>query len=147
MNNLQSVLEKMQHSVCELELLQVEELKQLEQVSINPVSLQMITDMKSQLLSRLRYHDELRMAEEEKLQIKAPYEKHVNLSKQWCKTREHIDKCNILSKKVFVLLDMHMNKTRKINTIINNNKSELSIYSAQGTKSASPQGKIYNLSI
>jgi flagellar biosynthesis/type III secretory pathway chaperone len=147
MNNLHSVLENMLQSLSDLEPILVEELKQLECLSINPVSLQMIVDIKSQLLSRLRYYDELRLTEEENHKIKAPYINDRKLSKIWSNIREIVLKSNALNQKTHILLDMHMNKIRKINSALESNNSELSIYGPQGKQSSASQGKIYNLSI
>ncbi|HCW46140.1 MAG TPA: flagellar biosynthesis protein FlgN, partial [Erwiniaceae bacterium] len=60
MDTLQATLNKLQETLNELDVVLVEEVKQLSGAQINPVSLQRISDRKSRLLSTVAYYDEQR---------------------------------------------------------------------------------------
>ena len=58
--NFSSILNKLHSALIELEALLIEEVSQLRKVQINPVSLQIISDNKKQLLSTISHYDEMR---------------------------------------------------------------------------------------
>lgn len=72
MDKLYPILSQMKTSLGELEGVMIEEFNHLSRPQINPVSLQILTDNKSQLLSTIRYYDELRRKEEAEMHISAP---------------------------------------------------------------------------
>ena len=57
MDKLYPILTQMKTSLDELEAIMIEEVNQLNRTQINPVSLQVLADNKSQLLSTIQYYD------------------------------------------------------------------------------------------
>ncbi|WP_435927751.1 flagella synthesis protein FlgN [Dryocola sp. BD613] len=147
MENLQVILLKMHDSMMELEAILTEEMNQLSRAQINPVSLQIISDTKSRLLSTIGYYDEMRTQEEHRLNLAAPYKDHVPFATQWRNISEHVKISNGLNKQIARLLEMHMEKANNVKNIVNEVDSRVSTYSVDGISRQATSGKIYNISI
>ncbi|NIY48699.1 flagella synthesis protein FlgN [Cedecea colo] len=147
MENLRVILLKMHDSMVELEAILTEEMNQLARPQINPVSLQIISDTKSRLLSTIGYYDEMRVQEEHSLNLAAPYEAHKAFAALWKNITQHARDANELNKKIATLLEMHMQKTNDLKKMVNQADNRISTYSADGSSRQTTSGKIYNISI
>lgn len=110
MDKLYSILSQMKTSLSELEAIMIEEVNQLNRPQINPVSLQVLTDNKSQLLSTIQYYDELRRQEEAERRMAAPYHQQGKLFSCWQQVTGQIQATKDLNGKVEELLNIHMKK-------------------------------------
>lgn len=147
MENLRSILIKMHDSIAELETILAEELNQLGRPQINAVSLQIVSDTKSRLLSTIGYYDEMRTQEENRLKIAAPYQEQSSLSVLWNNIARGVSISNGINKKVATLLEMHMQKANDLKSMVNQVGNRASTYSPDGISSNPSSGKIYNISI
>lgn len=147
MENLRSILIKMHDSIAELETILAEELNQLGRPQINAVSLQIVSDTKSRLLSTIGYYDEMRTQEEGRLKIAAPYLEQSSLSVLWNNIARGVSISNGINKKVATLLEMHMQKANDLKSMVNQVGNRASTYSPDGISNNPSSGKIYNISI
>ncbi|HEY3590936.1 MAG TPA: flagellar export chaperone FlgN [Buttiauxella sp.] len=147
MDNLRLILLKMHDSIVELEAILTEEMNQLGRPQINPVSLQIISDTKSRLLSTIGYYDEMRIQEEHRLNLAAPYEEQATFATQWENITQRVRTSNDLNKQIATLLEMHMQKANDLKNMVNQVDNKASTYSVDGISRQVTSGKIYNISI
>ncbi|MDN0101593.1 MULTISPECIES: flagella synthesis protein FlgN [Yersinia] len=147
MENLRSILLKLEDSLEELEAILIEEANQLKRPQINPVSLQIVSDSKSQLLSTISHYDELRKQQEITLQHTAPYPKNARFSSYWKNITQKVKAADELNKKVYVLLDIHMQKANNLKNIVNKASTGSSLYGSEGHSNQPSSGKVYNISV
>lgn len=147
MENLRSVLQKMQDSLGELERILVEELNQLKRLKINPVSLQIVSDSKSQQLSTIAYYDDLRKQLEASMHISAPYHQNARFSTQWNAITVKVKKAQAMNVKIYELLDMHMQKTDRLKKLLSKSGTAATLYSSEGQTRSPVSGNIYNISV
>ena len=114
MDTLQATLNKLQETLNELDVVLVEEVKQLSGAQINPVSLQRISDMKSRLLSTVAYYDEQRKQQEDSLQLFAPYPQQPTLAALWNDMVPTIKRASEMNQQTSQLLEMHMQRARNL---------------------------------
>ncbi|CAD5358491.1 Flagellar biosynthesis protein flgN [Enterobacter cancerogenus] len=147
MENLNVILEKKSELIAELEAILAEEIRQLSRPQINPVSLQIVSDAKSKLLSSISYYDEIRCHEEKRLDIAAPYHDDGTLSARWHNIRERASQANMLNQQIHALLNMHMQKTSDLQLVVGLAGKELTTYDADGAFKNNIAGKVYNVTI
>lgn len=133
--------------MVELEAILTEEMNQLGRPQINPVSLQIISDTKSRLLSTIGYYDEMRSQEEHRLNLAAPYENHEAFATLWKNITHHVKTSNQLNKQIATLLEMHMQKANDLKNMVNEVDNRASTYGVDGISRQAASGKIYNISI
>lgn len=147
MENLRSVLLKIQDSLGELEAILVEEANQLRRTQINPVSLQIVSDSKSQLLATISHYDELRKQIELPLHLSAPYHQNARFSAHWKNITKKVNTANELNRKIYDLLEMHIQKTDNIKKLVNSAGAPTSLYGQEGQSATPTSGKVYNISV
>lgn len=147
MENLHSVLLQMQESLNELEMTLVEELDQLRRVKFNPVSLQIISDSKSQLLSTIGYYDDMRKQVETSMHIFAPYPQNEHFAAHWTAITTKVASANKLNMKVYDLLDSHIRKTDYLKKLFSNAGTISTLYGSEGQSRPPTSGKSYNISV
>ncbi|WP_058913542.1 flagella synthesis protein FlgN [Entomohabitans teleogrylli] len=147
MEKLHAILVKMQDSMTELETVITEEMEQLRRPQINPVLLQIVSDNKSRLLSTISHYDKLRVREEQRLHISAPYHQHKLFAARWKKISRCADNANRANQDIYVLLEMHMQKSTQLQAMLNKAGDRATLYNPQGEEKKTLSGKIYNLSI
>lgn len=133
--------------MAELEAILAEEINQLKRPQINPVSLQIVSDTKSKLLSTIGYYDELRRQEETRLDIKAPYQNSKAFAQLWKKITNRVTNANQFNQNVSSMLDMHMQKVNTIKSLVNKADNGAALYNQDGQSKAGRSGKVYNFSI
>ncbi|CAM3980921.1 flagellar export chaperone FlgN [Rahnella bruchi] len=147
MENLRSILLKLQDSLGELEAILVEEVNQLRRIQINPVSLQIVSDSKSQLLATITHYDDLRKQQEKSLHLSAPYQQNARFASYWNNITRKVKNSNELNIKIYELLELHMQKTDNLKKLVNNAGATSSLYSQEGQSNTPPSGKVYNISV
>lgn len=147
MDKLYPILSQMKTSLGELEGVMIEEINQLSRPQINPVSLQILTDNKSQLLSSIHYYDELRRKEEAEMRISAPYRQQVKLFSCWQQLSQKVESTKELNLKVEELLNMHMKTNVQIKQIVTSVAGNNSLYGSTGESHAAPVGRGYHISV
>lgn len=147
MENLRSILLKLEGSLEELEAILIEEVNQLRRTQINPVSLQIVSDSKSQLLSTISHYDELRKQQEIILQQAAPYHQNARLSTYWSNITQKVKAANELNEKIYILLDAHMQKTNNLKSVVAKVGTDSSLYNPDGQSNIKSSGKVYNFSV
>lgn len=114
MENLRSVLLKIQDSLGELEAILVEEANQLRRTQINPVSLQIVSDSKSQLLATISHYDDLRKQIEKPLHLSAPYHQNARFALLWKNITRKVTTSNELNKKFMTCLKCIFRKLKAL---------------------------------
>lgn len=147
MDNLRSILMKIEDTMAELEAILAEEMNQLRRPQINPISLQIVSDTKSRLLSTIGYYDELRRQEEGRLKFAAPYTQHSEFAHHWKNITLRASNANQYNQNIFNLLDVHMQKINSLKAIVNKAETDGSLYTQDGQPNGGRAGKVYNLSI
>lgn len=147
MEKLCTILSQMKMSLEELEAIMIEEVKQLNRPQINPVSLQILTDNKSQLLSTIQYYDKLRRQEEQELKIAAPYRQQVKLFSFWQLITDCVQITKSLNSKVEELLTMHMRKNEQLKKVVETAGGGNNLYGSAGEASNPTTVRIYNISV
>lgn len=147
MDKLYSILSQMKTSLGELEGVMIEELNQLCRPQINPVSLQILTDNKSQQLSTINYYDGLRRQEEAEMHISAPYRQQVKLFSCWQQLSKKVESTKKLNLKVEELLNMHMKTNSHMKQIVTSVGASTSLYGSTGESHATPIGRSYKISV
>lgn len=147
MENLRSILVKIEDTMAELEAILAEEMNQLRRPQINPVSLQIVSDTKSRLLSTIGYYDELRRQEETRLNLAAPYRQNAEFANHWKNITERATSANQYNQNIYNLLDIHMQKINTLKNIVNKADSGASLYTQAGQTNSESAGKVYNFSI
>lgn len=147
MENLRSILVKIEDTMAELEAILAEEMNQLRRPQINPVSLQIVSDTKSRLLSTIGYYDELRRQEETRLNLTAPYLQNTEFANHWKNITERATSANQYNQNIYNLLDIHMQKINTLKSIINKSDNGASLYTQAGQTNSESAGKVYNFSI
>ena len=118
MDKLYPILTQMKTSLDELEAIMIEEVNQLSRVQINPVSLQVLSDNKSQLLSSIQYYDEMRLQQEQLSALQAPYHLNSRLFTSWKLIRERVQSTKTLNAQVETLLQNHMKKNQYMQKVV-----------------------------
>jgi flagella synthesis protein FlgN len=147
MDKLYPILAQMKTSLDELEAIMIEEVNQLNRAQINPVSLQVLTDNKSQLLSTIQYYDEMRRQQEQSSAIEAPYQAQAKLFTYWQLVTEKVRNTKALNQKVETLLQSHMQKNQHMQKVVDHVGNTNTLYGATGESSLTPIGRKYNISI
>ncbi|MFK3660825.1 flagella synthesis protein FlgN [Scandinavium sp. NPDC088450] len=147
MDKLYPILAQMKTSLDELEAIMIEEVNQLNRPQINPVSLQVLTDNKSQLLSTIQYYDELRRQQEQLSAIVAPYPQQNKLSVCWQQVTEKVRSTKALNLKVEALLQSHMQKNQHMQRVVEQVGHTNTLYGPAGESSQPTTGRKYNISI
>lgn len=140
--NLAAVLNLMQEALKELGLTLQEEASQLNRMQINPVSLQLLTDSKSQLLATLQHYDDARRHHQQTENISAPYSSHSIFAELWQTILERVESNNQLNQRVFQLLEMHRNKTQHLNQMVKKAGADHTLYSASGKNPRDGSGRV-----
>jgi len=147
MENLQVVLNKLYTLLDELETTLTEEIRQLSHAQINPISLQIISDNKSRLLSSINFYDEQRKREEKQLQIASPYPQQPELAAQWENVTRVVKKSNELNQKSYQLLEMHMKKVNDFKKIVKQTAVAGSLYGQSGNHDSDGSVNAYRISV
>ncbi len=125
----------------------IEEVNQLNRAQINPVSLQVLADNKSQLLSTIQYYDDMRRQQEQQCSTEAPYSGLGKLFSSWQQVSEKVRNSRALNQQVESLLQSHMKKNQHIQKAIDHVGNVNSLYGPAGESSVMPSGRKYNISI
>jgi len=144
--NIHSIITNLHETMVELEALLNEELNQLKRPQINPVSLQLISDTKSRLLSKIKHYDEQRKTEEAFIAVKAPYRSHPLLAEQWQTVVKIVQESNRLHHEIAVHLEGHMIKNENLKKLFSQ-VSNNSLYHSDGQPESENKGKMYNITI
>ncbi|HEY1844036.1 MAG TPA: flagellar export chaperone FlgN [Buttiauxella sp.] len=147
MDKLFPILSQMKTSLDELEAIMIEEVNQLNRPQINPVSLQVLTDNKSQLLSTIQYYDELRQQEELELKVSAPYKHQTKLFTCWQQVTQTVQNTKNLNLKVEELLSMHVKRNERLKKVVESAGGGNNLYGAGGEASSTTTGRVYNISV
>jgi flagella synthesis protein FlgN len=147
MDKLYPILTQMKTSLDELEAIMIEEVNQLNRAQINPVSLQVLTDNKSQLLSTIQYYDEMRRQQEQISVIEAPYHAQNRLATCWQQISEKVRETRALNQKVESLLQSHMHKNQHMQKVVDQVGHSNTLYGPAGESNLAPAGRKYNISI
>lgn len=147
MNKLYPILTQIKASLEELEAIMLEEVSQLGRASINPVSLQVLTDSKSKLLSAIQYYDELRRQQEQLSAVAAPYSGQVKLFSCWHQINEKVISTKELNQKVESLLHDHMQKNAHRRKVVEHVDKTATLYGSAGESAHGFAGHKYDISI
>lgn len=147
MENLQVVLNKLYTLLDELETTLKEEIRQLSHAQINPISLQIISDNKSRLLSSINFYDEQRKREEKQLNIASPYPQQPELAAHWENITRVVKKSNELNQKSYQLLEMHMKKVNDFKKIVQQTAVSGSLYGQSGNPDSDGSSNAYRISV
>ncbi|HGU9816792.1 TPA: flagella synthesis protein FlgN [Enterobacter chuandaensis] len=147
MDKLYPILTQMKTSLDELEAIMIEEVNQLNRAQINPVSLQVLADNKSQLLSTIQYYDDMRRQQEQQCATEAPYPGLGKLYASWQQVSEKVRHSKALNQQVESLLQSHMKKNQHIQKAIDHVGNTNALYGPAGESSQMPTGRKYNISI
>ncbi|MDN2485603.1 MULTISPECIES: flagella synthesis protein FlgN [Kosakonia] len=147
MENLPVILNKLYTLLGELEATLVEEIGQLSRAQINPVSLQVISDNKSRLLSAINFYDEQRKQEEKQHQLTFPYPRHSELATLWDRITVVVRKSAELNQKSYQLLNMHMKKMNDFKKIVSQTTATAQLYGESGNRSNDASGNVYRISV
>ncbi len=148
MEKLFPILTQMKTSLDELEAIMIEEVNQLNRTQINPVSLQILTDNKSQLLSTIQYYDEMRRQQEQQSALEAPYHQHSKLFACWQLVSERVRITKSLNLQVEHLLQGHMKKNQQMQKVVEKvGHNTSTLYGPAGESNNLPSGRKYNISI
>lgn len=147
MDKLFPILAQMKTSLEELEAIMIEEVNQLNRAHINPVSLQVLTDNKSQLLSTIQYYDEMRRQQEKLSAVEAPYQSQTKSFNSWQQIMEKVRSTKALKEKVEKLLHGHMEKNQHLQKVVDQVGHTNTLYGPAGESNLAPAGRKYNISI
>ncbi|HCR1907822.1 TPA: flagellar export chaperone FlgN [Enterobacter kobei] len=147
MKPLHTTLCKIHQLLEELQSVLSEELNQLKRAQVNPVSLQMLSDNKSRLLSTINFYDEQRKSEEQQLNLAAPYPQHMTLKTIWEKLISSASKAKLINSSVYPLIEVHMQKAATLKNMVSKVDSGISLYSASGKAQKNLMGKSYDINI
>ncbi|MGP3590913.1 flagella synthesis protein FlgN [Vagococcus sp. WN89Y] len=147
MENLQVVLNKLYTLLDELETTLTEEIRQLSHAQINPISLQIISDNKSRLLSSINFYDEQRKREEKQSNLASPYTQQPELAAQWESITRVVKKSNELNQKSYQLLEMHMKKVNDFKKIVKQTAVAGSLYGQSGNHNSDGSVNAYRISV
>lgn len=146
MENLTVILQNMSERLEELESTLAEENRQLSQAQINPVSLQVVSDNKSRLLSAVNFFDEQRRQEEVQRRFTQPYAGHRQLSSAWEGITRVVKKCNELNQQSYQLLEMHLKKANDVKKLVSQ-ATPSSLYGESGDRRPQEAGNAYRISV
>ena len=148
MDKLYPILAQMKTSLEELEAIMIEEVNQLNRAQINPVSLQVLTDNKSQLLSTIQYYDEMRRQQEQQSAIAAPYSQQGKLASCWELVNDKVRETKALNQQVELLLQSHLKKNQHMQKVVEQvGHHNGQLYGPAGESSQASTGRKYNISI
>lgn len=147
MENLRTILGKLHNLLGELEEILVEEIRQLSRAQVNPVSLQIVSDNKSRLLSAINFYDEQRRQEEKNLLTEAPYPDQPLLSGLWESVYQAVRQSSELNQKSFHLLELHMQKLNAFKKIVAQSGAAPALYGEQGNADHNNAGSTCRISV
>lgn len=147
MDKLYPILAQMKTSLDELEAIMIEEINQLSRAKINPVSLQVLSDNKSQLLSSIQYYDEIRHRQELLSSMRAPYSQHGKLFTCWNLISERVHNTKELNVKIETLLQKHMKKNQHMLKAVEHTGYLDILYDPAGNSKQASIGHKYDISI
>ncbi|MDR0805361.1 MAG: flagellar export chaperone FlgN [Enterobacteriaceae bacterium] len=147
MKDLQTTLMRLQSLLEELESTLLEEIKQLSQAQVNPVSLQVVSDSKSRSLSAINFYDEQRKQAEKQRQLAAPYSQHPKLAARWNKILHVVKHTSELNQQSFQLLEIHMKKMNELKKLVQQAGAAPSLYGENGDRDQKNSGNSYHISV
>lgn len=147
MNNLRITLMKLHSLLEELRPVLAEELSQLNRPQLNPVTLQMLSDNKSRLLSTINFFEEQRKAEESQLGIAAPYDQQPLLKPLWEDVVAIARETRAMNMSIHPILELQMQKALTLKSMVKQMSHRTTLYGADGTSQQTIKGKAYNINI
>ncbi|MDI9279073.1 flagellar export chaperone FlgN [Pantoea sp. EABMAA-21] len=147
METLHTTLLQMKSTLEELDAIMVAEANQLDRPQINPVALQVLTDSKSQLLATLQHHDEMRIQQETRLAIAAPYPHRVQLFVCWQQITERVRRSKALNSEVESRLQHHLEKTQRVQKVVDQLGHHHTLYGSDGESGPAVVGRKYDISV
>ncbi|EWG67279.1 Flagella synthesis protein FlgN [Enterobacter sp. DC4] len=147
MEALSAVLTQLQTLMDELADTLTEEVSQLSQARVNPVSLQVISDNKSRLLSSIDFYDEKRKEEEKRCQTQAPYPHECPLTGQWEHIVQVVKRSSQLNQKSFQLLNLHLQRVNEFKVLMDKASGTQTLYGEGGNNNGTFTGKAMSISV
>ena len=147
METLPVILNKLYSLLQELESTLAEEISQLSRAQINPVSLQIISDNKSRLLSAINFYDDQRKQEEKLLHTASPYTQRPQLAAMWSDITRVVKKSAEQNQRSYQLMEMHMKKVKEIKQVVARATSSAQLYGQSGNPSNDGSGNVYRVSV
>ncbi len=145
--NLFPVLKHLHIALTELNAMLKEEVNQLNRHQINPVSLQILSDSKSQLLATIQHCDYLRKQAEDKSRQSAPYASDERLAAQWQRITLQTTEANDMNNQVCTLIERHMQKNSQLQRIASQASDSASLYGAGGQSLGKKNGRVCNFTV
>lgn len=147
MNALRATLIKLQTLLEELKPILSEELSQLHRLQLNPVTLQMLSDNKSRLLSKINYYEDQRKIQERAAGIAAPYKDQPSLKPLWQSVLASARVTSDLNLALYPILELQMQKAVTLKSMVKQISNCAAIYNADGTSQQNITGKACNINI
>lgn len=147
MNELRNTLVKLQTLLEQLKPVLSEELNQLHRLQLNPVTLQMLSDNKSKLLSTINYYEEQRKLQEKALGIAAPYHNDQMLKSLWQSVITSARITRDLNSEIYPILELQMQKAVTLKSMVSQVSNSAALYNANGKAQQSITGKACNINI
>lgn len=147
MEDLQATLLRLQNALDKLQVTLQEENHQLSAIKINPVSLQLVSDAKSRLLSTIAWHDAQRQQQENMGALAAPYTQQPQLANCWREITRMVTDSNKINHENRILLERHMKASREIQEMLVKTCFNTRLYGSKGQATTSLSGRACNLKI
>lgn len=147
MNALRETLITLQSLLEELQPVLSEELKQLNRLQLNPVTLQMLSDNKSRLLSTISYYEAQRKKQESERNVAAPYTHQPLLGPLWQNILTSARLNSELNAALCPILELQMQKAMTLKSMVKQVSHSAAIYNADGKASQHITGKACNITI
>lgn len=147
MDRLNDTLLTLMTLLNELQLILLEEARQLRQLNVNPAVLHALAENKNHLLSALALHDEKRKELENALHTYAPYPVQSGLAEQWKQVSTLVGQTAAHSDKIKFLLELHMQKNKQLRQVFNLSALENPLYGPAGEKENSAISTFSSVSI
>lgn len=147
MNDLRITLVKLHSLLAELKPVLEEELSQLNRPQLNPVTLQMLSDNKSRLLSTINFYEEQRKVEENQLGMAAPYHQQPLLNSLWDNVIAIARQTSSMNMSIYPILELQMQKALTLKSMVKQVSHRAALYGADGTAQQNLKGMAYNINI
>ncbi len=147
MNDIYSLLIKIDLLLNELTDILVDEEKELSRFKVNAITLQSLADKRHRVITAIHFHDQQRHQLELENMLSPPYSTSPELADNWNSIAKKTRQVAELHERIHFLIERQMQNIKYFQTAINELQEQHFIYESGGDKEATSPVPFYHISV
>jgi flagella synthesis protein FlgN len=147
MNDIYSVLIKIDLLLNELTDILVDEEKELSRFKVNAITLQSLADKRHRVITAIHFYDRQRCQLEREKTFSPPYSHSSELADSWKTITKKIRQTAELHERIHFLIERQMQNIKLFQTVIHELQEQHFIYESGGDKEITSPAPFYHISV